>query len=301
MKIYDILIIGAGPAGLSAAIYASRAMLDYAVLEQENIPGGQMTKTLDIDNYPGFLGVDGFTLAENMRKHAEELGARFIVDKVLTLEKVEYGWMVVCRQQNYLAKTVILATGARHKKLGVDGEERLTGHGVSYCATCDGAFFRNGTVAVVGGGNTAAEDALHLARNCEKVYIIHRRDSLRANRFLVESVLKNSKIEILWNTQIMAISGEEKVSGLILSCGKTISIDGVFIAIGMSPNSEQFSGIVKMDQYGFIHGDENGVTSVPGVFVAGDIRTKKLRQIITASADGAAAVMSAEEYLMKKV
>ncbi len=297
MKFYDTLIVGAGPAGLSAAIYASRAMLHCAVLEQAAMAGGQMINTPDIDNYPGIPSIDGFTLSDQMRKHAAHLGTTFLTDRLLALEPVEGGFKLCCQQSTYLTRTVILATGARHRLLGAEGETRLTGHGVSYCAACDGAFFRNRTVAVVGGGNTAAEDALYLARFCQKVYLIHRRDRLRANRVLSRAVLENSNIQPLWNTQVLSIEGDQQVTGLRLNTEQILPVDGIFVAIGMQPNSEPFAGIVKTDDYGFVCADETCTTSVPGIFAAGDLRTKKLRQIVTAVSDGACAITAVEEHL----
>lgn len=298
MKTYDTVIIGSGPAGLSAAVYASRALLDCVVLEQAAVSGGQMMNTSDIDNYPGFLSVDGFALSTKMREHAEGLGAAFVTEQVRGLERVDRAWRITGEQGEYLTKTIVIASGARHRKLHVDGEARLAGKGVSYCATCDGAFFRGRTVAVVGGGNTAVEDALYLANLCEKVYIIHRRDTLRASRALAGRLLDNPKIEPVWNSQVLAIEGEKRVERLALNTEQELKVDGVFIAVGVKPNSEAFAGAVEMDEGGFIRADEMGVTSAPGIFAAGDVRTKKLRQIVTAAADGANCIASAEHYLL---
>lgn len=296
-RIYDTMIIGSGPAGLSAAVYASRAMLDALVLEQAAISGGQMMNTAEVDNYPGFLSVDGFALSEKMREHAEGLGAVFAADRICGVEKTPEGFRVLGEQGTYLTRTVVIAAGAGHRRLGADGEERLAGRGVSYCATCDGAFFRGKTVAVIGGGNTAAEDALYLANLCEKVYLIHRRDTLRANRALARRVLENPVIEPVWNSQVLAIRGETRVEKLVLNTERELSVDGVFVAVGIAPNSQPFAGLTEMDSAGFICADETGETSVPGIFAAGDIRTKKLRQIVTAAADGANCIASVERFL----
>ncbi|MBE5039006.1 thioredoxin-disulfide reductase [Ructibacterium gallinarum] len=297
MKIYDTLIIGSGPAGLAAAVYASRAMLDFAVIEQAAVSGGQMMNTSEIDNYPGFASADGFSLSAKMREHAESLGAGFITDHIQEVKRQEQNFLLIGEQGEYLTKTVIAASGARHRKLGVAGEDRLAGKGVSYCATCDGAFFRGRTVAVVGGGNTAAEDALYLANLCEKVYLVHRRDNLRAGRALAERVLNNPKIQPVWNSQVLEIDGENRVERILLNTEEELILDGVFIAVGVRPNSEWIPSTVSKDEGGFIKADETGVTSVPGFFAAGDLRTKKLRQIITAASDGANAVASVEHFL----
>lgn len=299
MECYDLLILGGGPAGMTAAVYASRAMLRFAVLEQAAMSGGQMMNTNEIDNYPGCPSTDGYTLAMQMRKQAEDLGTVFLSAGVQRMVQREGKWQVLCDRGEYFAKTVIIATGARHRKLNVDGEERLTGRGVSYCATCDGAFFRNRTVAVVGGGNTAAEEALYLAGLCEKVYLIHRRDTLRAGGALTKRVLENPKIQPVWNAQVLAIEGQNRVSGVLLNTEQTLAVDGVFVAVGIRPNSEPFLDLADSDERGFLRADETGQTSAPGVFAAGDVRTKNLRQIITAAADGANAVAAAERYLQR--
>lgn len=295
-KIFDTVIIGAGAAGLSAAVYASRAGLDFIVLEG-GTAGGQMLTTSEIDNYPGFSQTDGVELSMAMRSHAENLGALIERDRILTIENKDGVWSLTGEKSNYLTKTVIIATGARHKPLGVNGEKEFTGRGVSYCAVCDGMFFRGKTVAVIGGGNSAAEEALYLSGICEKVYLIHRRDKLRANASLAGRVLQKENIHPVWNSEVVSISGEARVNSVYLKDGRELPVDGVFVSIGVLPVSETFKEIVEMDETGFVKADESCVTSVDGVFAAGDVRTKELRQIITAAADGANAVISVEKYI----
>nr|WP_270808258.1 thioredoxin-disulfide reductase [Clostridium fessum] len=299
---YDIIIIGSGPAGLSAAIYAQRACLDTIVIEKNGISGGQVLNTWEVDNYPGFPGVTGFELSRQFREHANKLGARVVQDEVVQVELSGNVKKVVCEEETYEARCVILASGAHHRTLEVPGEEELRGAGVSYCATCDGAFFRGRTVAVVGGGDAALEDAIFLARMCEKVYIVHRRDKLRGAKRLQERVQALENIEFVWNSETVAIEGNAQVEALRLRQTKTgeerrLDVDGVFIAVGIAPESELYAGQLELDEQGYIRADESGQTSVPGVFAAGDVRTKALRQILTAASDGANCVASAERYL----
>ena len=318
-RLYDMIIIGSGPAGVAAAIYAQRARLDTLVIEKEMVSGGQVLMTYEVDNYPGMPGMNGFDLGTKFREHADKLGAVFVTDEVKRVETDEESQegelllaaelsplsgrkAVICENGRYYGKTVVIATGARHQNLGAPGEAELTGMGVSYCATCDGAFFRNRTVAVVGGGDVALEDAIFLARSCEKVYLIHRRDELRGAKSLQETVFKQDNIEILWDTVVEEITGEGRVERLRIKNKKTLkerelSVQGVFIAVGIVPNSQRFEGLVDMEK-GYIKAGEDGKTSAPGIFAAGDVRTKPLRQIATAAADGANAVISAERYLM---
>ena len=309
--IYDLVILGSGPAGLGAAIYAQRAELKTLVIEKEMVSGGQVLTTYEVDNYAGFPGIGGFDLGMKFREHADNLGAEFAEDVVIRIEEADPAEdgtalkKVVCENETYLTKTVIIATGAHHRTLGVPGEEEMVGMGVSYCATCDGAFFKNKTTAVVGGGDVAIEDAIFLARICEKVYLIHRRDELRGAKSLQKKLMAMENVEILWDTVVDKINGSMKVESLSLSNKKTgetseITVDGVFIAVGISPNTEAFAGTVEMDHGGYIVADENGKTSAPGIFVAGDARTKQLRQIITAVADGANCVTSVERYLIEQ-
>ncbi len=299
---YDIIIIGSGPAGLSAAIYAQRACLDTIVIEKNGISGGQVLNTWEVDNYPGFPGVTGFELSRQFREHANKLGARVVQDEVVQVELSGNVKKVVCEEETYEARCVILASGAHHRTLEVPGEEELRGAGVSYCATCDGAFFRGRTVAVVGGGDAALEDAIFLARMCEKVYIVHRRDKLRGAKRLQERLQALENVEFVWNSETAAIEGNGQVEALRLRQTKTgeerrLDVDGVFIAVGIAPESELYAGQLELDEQGYIRADESGQTSVPGVFAAGDVRTKALRQILTAASDGANCVASAERYL----
>ena len=299
---YDIIIIGSGPAGLSAAIYAQRACLDTIVIEKNGISGGQVLNTWEVDNYPGFPGVTGFELSRQFREHANKLGARVVQDEVVQVELSGNVKKGVCEEETYEARCVILASGAHHRTLEVPGEEELRGAGVSYCATCDGAFFRGRTVAVVGGGDAALEDAIFLARMCEKVYIVHRRDKLRGAKRLQERLQALENIEFVWNSETVAIEGNAQVEALRLRQTKTgeekrLDVDGVFIAVGIAPESELYAGQLELDEQGYIRADESGQTSVPGVFAAGDVRTKALRQILTAASDGANCVASAERYL----
>lgn len=299
---YDIIIIGSGPAGLSAAIYAQRACLDTIVIEKNGISGGQVLNTWEVDNYPGFPGVTGFELSRQFREHANKLGARVVQDEVVQVDLSGNVKKVVCEEEMYEARCVILASGAHHRTLEVPGEEELRGAGVSYCATCDGAFFRGRTVAVVGGGDAALEDAIFLARMCEKVYIVHRRDKLRGAKRLQERLQALENIEFVWNSETAAIEGNGQVEALRLRQTKTgeekrLDVDGVFIAVGIAPESELYAGQLELDEQGYIRADESGQTSVPGVFAAGDVRTKALRQILTAASDGANCVASAERYL----
>lgn len=299
---YDIIIIGSGPAGLSAAIYAQRACLDTIVIEKNGISGGQVLNTWEVDNYPGFPGVTGFELSRQFREHANKLGARVVQDEVVQVELSGNVKKVVCEEETYEARCVILASGAHHRTLEVPGEEELRGAGVSYCATCDGAFFRGRTVAVVGGGDAALEDAIFLARMCEKVYIVHRRDKLRGAKRLQERLQALENIEFVWNSETVAIEGNAQVEALRLRQTKTgeekrLDVDGVFIAVGIAPESELYAGQLELDEQGYIRADESSQTSVPGVFAAGDVRTKALRQILTAASDGANCVASAERYL----
>lgn len=299
---YDIIIIGSGPAGLSAAIYAQRACLDTIVIEKNGISGGQVLNTWEVDNYPGFPGVTGFELSRQFREHANKLGARVVQDEVVQVELSGNVKKVVCEEETYEARCVILASGAHHRTLEVPGEEELRGAGVSYCATCDGAFFRGRTVAVVGGGDAALEDAIFLARMCEKVYIVHRRDKLRGAKRLQERLQALENVEFVWNSETAAVEGNGQVEALRLRQTQTgeekrLDVDGVFIAVGIAPESELYAGQLELDEQGYIRADESGQTSVPGVFAAGDVRTKALRQILTAASDGANCVASAERYL----
>ena len=302
--IYDVIILGSGPAGLSAAIYAQRARLNTLVVEAKPLSGGQILDTYEVDNYPGMQGTSGFDLGMKFREHAEALGVEFYTAQAQQVRIAGKIKEVVTDQDTLQAKSVILAMGANHRKLGVPGEEEMSGMGVSYCATCDGAFFKGKTVAVVGGGDVALEDALFLARVCEKVYLIHRRDEFRGAKILQEQVKQKENIEIIWNGQVKEIQGENKVEKIIVhnnieETDAELEVQGVFIAVGIQPNSDVVKEIVTLDEQGYVKALEDTVTSQPGIFAAGDIRTKQLRQVITAAADGANAVTSVERYLIE--
>lgn len=302
-RMYDLIIIGSGPAGLSAAVYGKRAGLELLVLEQSGMSGGQVLTTYEVDNYLGLPGMNGFDMGMQFRAHADKLGAEFREEAVVKIEDGGAVKTVVTAENRYETKTVLLAAGASHAKLQVPGEEELAGMGVSYCATCDGAFFKNRTVAVVGGGDVAVEDAIFLARSCEKVYLVHRRDELRAAKILQNCVMELPNVEILWDTVVTAIEGEGQTESTTLRNVKNgveekKAVDGVFIAVGIHPNSAFAEGLLDMDENGYIKAGEDGKTSVPGIFAAGDVRTKRLRQIITAVSDGANAVTSVQDYLV---
>lgn len=302
---YDCIIIGSGPAGLSAAVYGMRAGLKLLVIEKNPMSGGQVLNTYEVDNYLGMPGMNGFDMGVKFREHAEKVGAEFVETEVSSIEDEGDVKTVHTSQGDYEGRTIILATGAHHAHLNVPGEEELTGMGVSYCATCDGAFYRGKTVAVVGGGDVAVEDAIFLARTSTKVYLIHRRDGLRAAKVLQESLFALSNVEIIWDHKVTGILGNDTVEGLQLQNVKTgeessIEVKGVFIAVGIHPETGKFNDLVACNESGYIKAGEDGVTATPGVFVAGDARLKPVRQIITAVADGANAATSVSNYLMKR-
>ena len=300
--VYDTVIIGAGPAGCSAALYASRAGLDTALIEKYS-PGGQMALTGDIDNYPGFEeGVDGFTLGMKMHKSAERFGITTIYGEITDVDFSDKIKKLTTSSGEILAKTVIVASGAKSRELGVPDEKNLIGRGVHYCAHCDGNFYRNKTVVVVGGGNSAAADALYLSRLAEKVYLVHRRDTLRATKIYHEPLMKAENVEFLWNSTVEEFITELRVRGVkikdtVTGEVKDVMCDGVFVSIGRDPITEFLKGKVELDRNGYVIADETTKTNIEGVFAAGDVRTKALRQVVTAVADGAVAVHFAEEYL----
>ena len=304
-NIYDLAILGAGPAGICAAIYATRAKLNTIWLDKKFVQGGQIVDTYEVDNYPGLPGITGLDLGEAMAGHAKKLGMKPQREPVRSIE-AEQGIKVICTKKNeYRARAVIIACGATHRHLGIPGEEELSGMGVSYCATCDAAFFQDRTVVVVGGGNVAVEDAILLSRTCKKVYLVHRRDELRAEKILQECLFACKNVELIWDSIPLSIEGTDKVEALKIQNKKTqeesfIETDGVFIAVGIVPGTEKFKDLVKLDEAGYIVAGEDGITSEPGIFAAGDIRTKNLRQVVTAVADGANAVVSAQRYLLDK-
>ncbi len=300
---YDLIIVGSGPAGMAAAIYAKRACFNTLVLERTGFGGGQVLNTYEVDNYPGLPGISGFELAQKMSEHAAKLQAITKEDDIVEIRIGENGYVVVGENDTYETKGIVLATGAKHAHLNVPGEEELSGMGVSYCATCDGAFFAGRDVAVVGGGDVAVEDAIFLARSCNKVYLIHRRDELRAAKTLQEALKNYNNIEILWNTTVEAIEGEDAVSSLKLRNKLTeeissLEVAGIFIAVGILPNSEAFITMLETDENGYVVAGEDCRTNKPKIYVAGDVRTKPLRQVVTAVADGANAVTSFEKDLL---
>lgn len=296
---YDLIIIGSGPAGLSASIYARRAGFDVLVLEKNAMSGGQVLNTYEVDNYPGLPGISGFDLGMKFRQHAEDMEVPFETAQVTGIIDEKGAKTVIAtdgkEEKRYETRAVLIATGASHALLHVPGEDRLTGRGVSYCATCDGAFFRGKTAAIVGGGDVAVEDAVFLARICAKVYLIHRRDSLRAAQSLQDAMFQYSNVEVIWDSVVEEICGQDQVEALKLrnlkqETEQTIETDGVFIAVGLRPNSELFREIVACDEAGYIIAGEDCTTQTEGIFAAGDVRTKSLRQIVTAVADGANAI-----------
>lgn len=299
---YDVIIVGSGPAGLSAAIYGKRAGLKTLVLEKNPLSGGQILNTYEVDNYPGLPLISGMELGTKFRQHADDQGAEFVTAEVKEICDRGDSKLLVTDQGEYETKTVILAMGAAHRTLGVPGEKELAGMGVSYCATCDGAFFRNREVAVVGGGDVALEDALFLARACSKVYLIHRRDEFRGAKILQQKVLEQEKIKPVYDSVVTKICGQDMVQAVEIYNKKKDTVDsldvqGVFIAVGITPNTGMIKGLPKTDEGGYIVAGEDTATSIPGIFAAGDIRTKALRQVITATSDGANAITSVERYI----
>ena len=302
MSQYDTIIIGGGPAGLAAGIYAMRSRLK-TILVEKYIPGGQMVMTDHVENYPGFPdGIGGPDLSANMELQARNLGLEIASSEVQSVDFSGEEKVINTTDGDLHAPTVIIATGATPRRLGVLGEDRLTGKGVSYCATCDGAFFRDREIAVVGGGNTAVQDAVFLTKFASKVTIIHRRDALRATRILQERAFKNPKIKMAWNSIVVEVQGDSRVEGLLLEnvtdgTKRVLPVEGTFILIGTHPITELFRGHIILDPQGYVITDEDMQTNVPGVFAAGDCRRKSLRQMVTAAADGAIAAFSAERYI----
>ncbi|MBQ8334488.1 MAG: thioredoxin-disulfide reductase [Clostridia bacterium] len=300
--VYDMVIIGGGPAGYTAALYAARAGFDTLLLERYSA-GGQMALTHRIDNYPGFEdGIDGFTLGEKMKKQAEHFGAKTQSAEVVRVNLTAEPKEIETDDGMLFSKTVVIAAGANPRELGVAKEADLVGRGVAYCAACDGMFYRGKTVVVAGGGNTAAADALLLSRIAEKVILVHRRDTLRATKIYHEPLLKAENVEFRWNSTVTELLHDAKITGVTLTdvnTGEksTVACDGVFVSIGRKPATEFLAGQVELDKAGYIAAGEDTKTSIPGVYAAGDIRTKEVRQIVTAVADGAAAVHEAEKYL----
>ena len=295
---YDIIIVGAGPAGLTAGIYAARANKKVLVLEALSY-GGQIINTPSIENYPGEKNISGFDFATNLYNQSKELGVEIIFQKVIDIknDKIKE---VITNKESFKTKSIIIATGCENRKLGLPNEDSLIGKGISYCATCDGNFYKNKTVAVVGGGTTAIEDALYLSDIVNKVYLIHRRDSFRAEEKIVNLLKEKTNIEFVLNSNIVKINGESNLESIEISNGndnKTLNIDGLFIAIGRIPENENFKNLVDVDENGYIIAKENCKTNVSGIFVAGDNRTKEVRQLVTATSDGAIAAIEAVKYL----
>ena len=297
---YDLIIIGSGPAGLSAAIYGKRAGLSLLVLEKNPMSGGQVLNTYEVDNYLGMPGTDGFDMGMKFREHADKMGVEFREAAALSIEDKGSSKMVHTTEGDLETKTVILATGAAHATLDVEGEEKFSGKGVSYCATCDGMFFRGKKVAVVGGGNTALEDAAFLSNYCEKVYLIHRRDTFRGEEKLVRELQAKENVEFQLNKTVLALEGELTLQAAVLydkisGEESRLEIDGLFVAIGQVPETEVFAGLVERDENGYIVAGEDCHTSIDGIFAAGDCRKKTVRQLTTAAADGAVAALAAAQ------
>ena len=300
---YDVIVIGAGTAGMTAGIYARRAGKTVLIIEKKNY-GGQIINTPEVENYPGISKVSGFTFANNLYNQTRELGAEFKFEEVIKIQNNSGYKVVVTNKTKYQGKTVIIATGAKNRPLEVNNEDKLTGAGVSYCATCDGAFFRGKDVAVVGGGNTALEDALFLSDYCNLVYVVHRRNEFRGEKGLTDILKEKGNVKFVFDSVVKSIKGEQSVEGLeILNVKKNtlseIKVQGAFIAIGQMPDNEKFSDMVELDGKGYIKADETCTTNTEGVFVAGDCRTKQVRQLTTAASDGAVAALAACSYINK--
>ena len=299
---YDIIIIGAGPAGLTAGIYGRRASKKVLVLEALSY-GGQIINTPDIENYPGEAHISGYEFATKLYNQAKELGVEIENKKVIEITNQEDYKEIKTNQEIYKAKTVIIATGCSNRKLEIDNEDKLIGKGISYCATCDGNFYRGRVVSVVGGGNTALEDAIYLSDIAKTVYLIHRRDEFRADQTLVDKLKEKTNIKFVLNSNVTKLIGDEKLKSIEVSSNnevKTIDVDGLFIAIGRIPNNDIFKSLIDIDEYGYIISNEKCITNVSGIFVAGDNRVKEVRQLVTATSDGAVAALEAVKYLNNK-
>lgn len=296
-EILDLVICGGGAAGLTSAVYAARSGLDFVLIDISSSMGSQITQTSDVDNYTGFEKVNGMELVMKFYEHAKALKAPMVNDEVQEITKENGIFTVKCAQGEYKSRTVIYCSGASHRELGVKGEKEFLGRGVGYCAVCDGFFYRNKTVVVVGGGNTAVTDALYLSKICKKVILVHRRDSLRAEKILVERLENAENVELIFNSEVAEILGEKGADGVLLKSGERLDCDGVFIAVGIVPRSDTVKNLAELDNNGYIVADESGKTSLDGLFAAGDVRTKELRQIITACSDGANCVDSVNKFL----
>ncbi len=296
-RVYDLVIAGGGAAGLTAAVYAVRSGLDFLLVDSSASMGSQIAQTDEVDNYTGIDSITGIELVQRFYDHANKLNAPMKNDTIKKITKQNELFSVECEGQTLLAKSVIFCAGAGHRKLGIKGENEFTGRGVGYCAVCDGFFYRNKTVVVVGGGNTAVTEAIYLSKICKKVYLVHRRDTLRAERALTKKLESADNIEILYSSELAQICGGNSVSSVILKNGKELECQGVFIAVGIVPRSEAIKDIADTDEYGFVLASESGKTSCKGLFAAGDVRTKSLRQIITACSDGANCIDSVNRFL----
>lgn len=298
---YDIVIVGAGTAGMSAAIYGVRSGKKVLLLEEKNY-GGQIVNTPEVENYPGIIKTSGFEFATNLFNQAKSLGAEIKYEKALKIEDNGTLKTIVTNKNTYEAKTVIIATGAKNRQLRLENEKKLIGSGVSYCATCDGMFFRGRNVAVVGGGNTALEDAMFLSNYCNKVYIIHRRDKLRGEDKIAKAISEKENIQLVWNSNVIKILGENQVEGITVKNSvdgseKNIKVSGLFIAVGQEPDNYDFQSVIKLDEKGYVIAGEDCRTETNGIFTAGDCRTKSVRQLTTAASDGAVAAIGACEYI----
>ena len=293
---YDIIIIGAGPAGLTSAIYAKRAAKKVLVLEAKSY-GGQIINTLDIENYPGEYHISGFDFATNLYNQAKDLGTEFIFEKVIDINNKDNIKEVVTSNNTYSSKAIIIATGLVKRKLGLSNESELIGRGISYCATCDGAFYKEKTVAVVGGGDTALEDALYLSDIASKVYLIHRRDEFRGSISTVNKLKEKSNVEFVYNSTITKLNASDVLNSIEINNNDTINVDGLFVAIGQIPETSSFSKIINLDEKGYIKSNEDCTTNIEGIFVAGDNRVKEFRQLVTATSDGAIAASNAVKYI----
>lgn len=297
---YDIIVIGAGPAGMTASIYARRALKKVLVLEAISY-GGQIINTLDIENYPVEAHISGFDFSTKLYNQAVDLGAEFIFEKCMKIDKKNSSFEVYTSNNKYQCKSIIIATGTENRKLGLDREDKYIGKGLSYCATCDGAFYKKRDVAVVGGGNTALEDTLYLSNICNKVYLIHRRNEFRGDNSVVDKIKGKTNIDIIYNSNVTKLIGDERLNAIEISnldgFKKEINVSGLFVAIGKIPENDIFKDIIEIDENGYILASENCHTNIDGIFVAGDNRTKLLRQLVTATSDGAIAATEAIHYL----
>lgn len=295
---YDIVIVGAGPAGLTAAIYARRAQKKVLVLEALSY-GGQIINTQNIENYPGYEHISGFDFATNLYNQAKNLGAEIKFEKVIDIKENE----VITTKNNYETKTIILATGLENRKLGIENEKKLIGKGVSYCATCDGAFYKGKDVAVVGGGNVAIEDAIYLSDMCKTVYLIHRNETFKAEQMLIDKLKQKQNVKIILNSNVTKLNYDEKLNSIIITNkenNQELKVEGIFIAVGKIPENGNFEKLIETDKFGYIITKENCHTNIEGIFAAGDNRVKQLRQLVTATSDGAIAATEAIKYINKK-